>query len=124
VVVGSRNVAGGGVVGWGLLRHLLSRGGSLYSRFVLGVAVRDMTTGFKAYSRRALESIDIASVAANGYAFQIETTYRALCAGLRIVELPIVFVDRRAGQSKMSLAEVGEGVLAPPKMRWARRRGR
>lgn len=122
VVVGSRNVPGGGIVGWGLLRHVLSKGGSLYSRLVLSASVRDMTTGFKAYTRRALELIDVGSVGANGYAFQIETTYRALCAGLEVVEVPIVFVDRRAGQSKMSLGDVWEGVLAPPKMRWQRRR--
>lgn len=122
VVVGSRNVRGGGIVGWGLLRHLLSKGGSLYSRLALGASVRDMTTGFKAYTRRALELIDVGSVAANGYAFQIETTYRALSAGLAVVEVPIVFVDRRAGHSKMSLGDVLEAVLAPPKMRWRRRR--
>jgi dolichol-phosphate mannosyltransferase len=124
VVVGSRNVEGGGVVGWGPLRHLLSKGGSLYSRLALGASVRDMTTGFKAYTRRALELINVGSVAANGYAFQIETTYRALSAGLAVVEVPIVFVDRRAGQSKMSLGDVWEAVLAPPKMRWRRRSAR
>lgn len=124
VVVGSRNMPGGSIVGWGLGRHLLSKGGSLYSRLVLGAPVRDMTTGFKAYSRRALERIDVASVVTNGYAFQIETTYRALRAGLRVVEVPIVFVDRRVGQSKMSLFDVWEAVLGPPKMRWGRRRGR
>jgi dolichol-phosphate mannosyltransferase len=117
VVVGSRNIPGGGIVGWGLGRHLLSKGGSLYSRMVLGGPVRDMTTGFKAYSRRALERIDVASVVSNGYAFQIETTYRALRAGLKVVEVPIVFVDRRVGQSKMAAADIAEAVLAPLKMR-------
>jgi dolichol-phosphate mannosyltransferase len=117
VVVGSRNVAGGGVRGWGLGRHLLSRGGSLYSRVVLGVEVRDMTTGFKAYTRRALERIDIRRVRSNGYAFQIETTYLALRRGLRVSELPIVFVDRRAGHSKMSQREVWEAVVGVWRLR-------
>jgi dolichol-phosphate mannosyltransferase len=101
VVAGSRNIAGGGVEGWGVGRHLLSKGGSLYSRFVLGVDVRDLTTGYKAFTRRALEAIDLSSVRSSGYSFQIEMTYRALRAGLKVVEVPIVFVDRRAGQSKM-----------------------
>lgn len=117
VVVGSRNMPGGRVEGWGLLRHLVSKGGSLYSRWVLDVDVRDLTTGFKAYTRRALQLIDIGKLASNGYAFQIETTYRALRRGLRVVEIPIVFVDRRAGQSKMSRHEVAEGIMGVWKMR-------
>ena len=126
VVVGSRNVPGGAIEGWGPLRYLLSKGGSLYSRLVLGVAVRDLTTGFKAYTRHALETIGIDGISSNGYAFQIETTYRALKNGLRVTELPIVFVDRRAGKSKMSRHEVAEGVLGVWRMRRAqqqRRRG-
>ncbi|HVY26890.1 MAG TPA: polyprenol monophosphomannose synthase [Polyangiaceae bacterium] len=119
VVVGSRNVPGGGVVGWGPLRHLLSRGGSLYSRLLLRAPVRDMTTGFKAYKRDALTQIDIGAVRSNGYAFQVETTHRALAAGLRVVELPIVFVDRRAGASKMSARDVWEAVWSV----WRMRRG-
>ena len=119
VVVGSRSVPGGGVVGWGVGRHMLSKGGSLYSRLVLGVGVRDMTTGFKAYTRAALECIDIASIRSNGYAFQIETTYRALKSGLRVVEVPIVFVDRRVGRSKMTGRDVLEAVLGVPRMRRA-----
>jgi dolichol-phosphate mannosyltransferase len=102
VAVGSRNVAGGGVEGWGLGRHVLSKGGSLYARTILGVEVHDLTTGFKAYTRRAIEAIDLGSIRSNGYSFQIETTYRALRKGLRVAEVPIVFVDRRAGRSKMS----------------------
>ena len=102
VVVGSRGVLGGGVVGWGPVRHAISRGGSLYSRTILGARVQDMTSGFKAYNRRALEAIDAPSLRSNGYAFQIETTFRALAAGLAVVEVPIVFVDRRAGRSKLS----------------------
>jgi dolichol-phosphate mannosyltransferase len=102
VVVGSRNVPGGGIVGWGLGRHLISAGGSLYARIILGVGVRDLTTGYKAYTRRALETIDVEALRSSGYSFQIETTYRALRRGLRVVEVPIVFVDRRVGQSKLS----------------------
>jgi dolichol-phosphate mannosyltransferase len=101
VVAGSRNIPGGAVQGWGLGRRVLSKGGSLYSRGILGVAVRDLTTGFKAYTRRALEAIDIGTLRSNGYSFQIETTYRAVRCGLRVVEVPIVFVDRQAGKSKM-----------------------
>ena len=110
VVLGSRNVPGGGVEGWGLGRHALSKGGSLYARAILGVRVRDLTTGFKAYTRRALEVIDPGTVRSNGYSFQIETTYRALRKGLRVVEVPIVFVDRRAGRSKMSRRIFAEAI--------------
>ncbi|HVH46117.1 MAG TPA: polyprenol monophosphomannose synthase [Labilithrix sp.] len=102
VVIGSRNIPGGGVEGWGLGRHFISKGGSLYSRTILGLGVRDLTSGYKAFTRRALEAIDIDSVHSNGYSFQIETTYRALRKGMRVKEVPIVFVDRTAGRSKMS----------------------
>ncbi len=111
MVLGSRNVPGGGVEGWGPGRHVLSKGGSLYSRTILGVGVRDLTTGFKAYTRRALEAIDPGTLRSNGYSFQIETTYRALRKGLRVVEVPIVFVDRRAGRSKMSRRIFAEAIL-------------
>jgi dolichol-phosphate mannosyltransferase len=102
VVVGSRNIPGGDVVGWGLGRHVLSKGGSLYARCVLGVSVRDLTTGYKAYQRRALEALELSTLQSNGYSFQVETTYRALERGMSVCEVPIVFVDRRVGQSKMS----------------------
>jgi dolichol-phosphate mannosyltransferase len=101
VAVGSRNVPGGGILGWGLGRHLLSKGGSLYARLVLGAPIADLTTGFKVYRRGALEAITPSTLRSNGYAFQIETTYRALRGGARVAEVPIVFVDRRAGASKM-----------------------
>jgi dolichol-phosphate mannosyltransferase len=110
VVVGSRNVAGGGVEGWGLGRHVLSKGGSLYARAVLGVGVHDLTTGFKAYTRRAVEVLNPDTIRSNGYSFQIETTYRALRKGLRVVEVPILFVDRRAGRSKMSRRIFAEAI--------------
>jgi dolichol-phosphate mannosyltransferase len=102
VVIGSRNIPGGGVEGWGISRHLISKGGSLYSRTILGLGVKDLTSGYKAFTRRALDAIDIASVHSNGYSFQIEMTYRALRKGMRVKEVPIVFVDRTAGRSKMS----------------------
>ena len=117
VVVGSRRVPGGRVRGWGPLRHALSKGGSLYSRLVLGSSIRDMTSGFKAYTRRALEVIGPSTLRSNGYAFQVETTYRALLNGLLVVEIPILFVDRRAGASKMSWHEIGEAVIAVWRMR-------
>jgi len=102
LVLGSRYVDGGGTVNWGPVRKLISRGGSFYARTILGVGVRDLTGGFKCFRRRVLESLDLDSVAAQGYGFQIELTYRALRQGFRVEEVPIVFVDRRVGQSKMS----------------------
>lgn len=101
-VIGSRNIPGGGVEGWGLGRKFISKGGSLYARTILGLDVRDLTSGYKAFTRRALEAISIDSIHSNGYSFQIEMTYRALRKGLRVKEVPIVFVDRTLGKSKMS----------------------
>jgi dolichol-phosphate mannosyltransferase len=117
VAVGSRNVPGGGIVGWGVGRHVLSKGGSLYARLVLGAPVRDMTTGFKVYRRDALRSITPSTLRSNGYAFQIETTYRALLRGARVAEVPIVFVDRRAGHSKMDRKIFVEAVWSVWRMR-------
>lgn len=102
VVIGSRRVPGGGTENWGVGRQLISAGGSLYARTILGLPIRDLTSGFKCFRRAVLESIDLESVRSNGYSFQIEMTYRAIKKGFRVVEVPIVFVDRRAGQSKMS----------------------
>jgi dolichol-phosphate mannosyltransferase len=124
LALGSRNVAGGGVLGWGPLRHSVSKGGSLYARLLLGVAVADMTTGFKVYSRRALIAIDCETLRSNGYSFQIETTYRALRAGLAVVEVPIVFVDRRVGHSKMNARIFAEAVALVPRLRLMRLLGR
>ncbi len=118
LVVGSRYVAGGGTANWGLGRRLLSRGGGLYARTVLGVGVRDMTAGFICWKRAALEAIDLGSITSNGYSFQIETKYRALRQGLRIVEHPIVFTDRKVGQSKMSRAIVLEAVAKVWRLRF------
>jgi dolichol-phosphate mannosyltransferase len=102
VAIGSRYTAGGGTQNWGLGRRLISRGGGLYARLALGVHVNDLTAGFKAWRTTALRGIDLGAVSARGYGFQIEMSYRALRAGFRVVEVPIRFVDRRVGQSKMS----------------------
>ena len=110
VVIGSRNIPGGNVEGWGLYRHALSKGGSLYARTILGLGVRDLTSGFKAFRREVLESIDLGSVRSEGYSFQIELTYRAARKGFRVAEVPIVFVDRRHGASKMSRRIVREAI--------------
>ncbi len=101
-VIGSRNIPGGGVEGWGLGRHFISKGGSLYSRTILGLPVKDLTSGYKAFKRGSLQAIDLAGIRSEGYSFQIEMTYRLLRKRLRVEEIPIVFVDRRQGASKMS----------------------
>jgi dolichol-phosphate mannosyltransferase len=102
LVLGSRYVPGGGTVNWGVGRRFISRGGSLYARSILGVGIRDLTGGFKCFHRRVLESIELDAVKSTGYAFQIELTYRTLKKGFTVREVPIVFEDRRVGQSKMS----------------------
>lgn len=117
VVIGSRNIPGGGVEGWGPGRHLLSKGGSLYSRLILGLGIRDLTSGYKAFRREVLEAIELDAVRSEGYSFQIELTYRALRRGFSIREVPIVFVDRRAGSSKMSRRIFAEAVMMVPKLR-------
>jgi dolichol-phosphate mannosyltransferase len=124
MVLGSRYVRGGGTRNWGLLRRLVSRGGSLYAQLLLGVPIRDLTGGFKCYRRAVLETIDLDAIHSKGYAFQIETTYRALRAGFRVVEVPIVFVDREVGGSKMSKTIVLEAVWKVPALRLARVRAR
>ncbi|MDR2098261.1 MAG: glycosyltransferase family 2 protein, partial [Spirochaetaceae bacterium] len=102
VVIGSRNIPGGGVEGWSFLRNFLSKGGSFYSRFVLGCNIRDLTGGFNMWTRAALEKINLGSVISKGYSFQVEMKFRAYSAGCRIKEIPIIFVDRKKGESKMS----------------------
>ncbi len=124
LVIGSRYVPGGGTRNWGLLRRLISRGGSLYAQLLLGVPVRDLTGGFKCYRRVVLETIDLDAIDSKGYAFQIETTYRAIRAGFRVEEAPIVFVDREVGGSKMSKAIVLEAVWKVPALRLATLRSR
>jgi dolichol-phosphate mannosyltransferase len=123
LVIGSRYVEGGAIRNWGLVRRLVSAGGSLYARLLLGVPVRDLTGGFKCYRRDVLERIDLDAVRSRGYAFQIETTYRALRAGFRVVEVPITFVDREVGGSKMSRSIVLEAIWKVPALRLRALRG-
>jgi dolichol-phosphate mannosyltransferase len=117
LVLGSRYVPGGGVRDWGLVRRMISRGGGLYARTILGVHVRDLTGGFKCIHRRVLEAIDLDSVRAEGYVFQIEVTYRAVLAGFTVKEIPIVFPDRTAGKSKMSSRIALEAIWMVPALR-------
>jgi dolichol-phosphate mannosyltransferase len=111
LVIGSRWVTGGGVTNWPLSRQLISRGGNLYARLVLGAPVRDITAGFRAYRRRTLLGIDLAEVASQGYCFQIDLAWRALKAGFVVREVPIDFVERELGVSKMSRQIVAEALL-------------
>jgi dolichol-phosphate mannosyltransferase len=122
LVIGSRYVDGGGVGDWGRLRRAISRGGSAYARLVLGVGVTDLTAGFKCFRREVLEAIDLDTIQSKGYAFQVELTYRAIQHGFRVVEVPIVFRDRRVGTSKMSRRIVAEAIWRVPLLRFNRKR--
>jgi dolichol-phosphate mannosyltransferase len=117
LVLGSRYVPGGGVTDWGLFRQMLSRGGSWYARRVLRVPVRDLTGGFKCFRRETLERIDYRRTHAEGYGFQIELTYRAIKAGFRVAEVPIVFRERQVGTSKMNARIALEAVWKVPALR-------
>ena len=117
LVLGSRYVSGGGVRDWGLLRRMISRGGGLYARTILQLDVGDLTGGFKCIRRQVLEAIDLESVRAEGYVFQVEVTYRALLAGFRVQEVPILFRDRTAGSSKMSPRIAIEAMWLVPRLR-------
>jgi dolichol-phosphate mannosyltransferase len=118
LALGSRYVPGGGVVDWGLLRRFISEGGSTYARWVLSLHVRDLTGGFKCFKREVLEAIHFDSVRSQGYAFQVELTYRAARAGFKVVEVPIVFKDRELGQSKMSWRIAAEAMWLVPRLRF------
>ncbi len=120
LALGSRYVPGGGVSDWGLLRRVISEGGSTYARWVLGLRVKDLTGGFKCFKREVLEAIHFDSVRSQGYAFQVELTYRAVKAGFKVVEVPIVFKDRELGQSKMSWRIAAEAMWLVPKLRYGR----
>lgn len=122
VVLGSRYVQGGGVVGWPLLRRAISKGGCMYARLVLGVSVQDLTGGFKAFRSGLLEYLLGRSVDARGYGFQIQMTYEAILAGYRVREVPIVFRDRVRGASKMHFGVVTEAALMVPRLRLGARR--
>jgi dolichol-phosphate mannosyltransferase len=125
--VGSRWVPGGGTRNWSFLRTFISRGGSVYARLILGVPVKDLTSGFKCFSRSVLERLDLQTVRSNGYAFQVEMNHRCYLHGFRVVEVPILFVDRRVGKSKMGSHIVTEAMLVVVRLRLqtlsARRRG-
>ena len=121
LVLGSRYVEGGGVRNWGLRRRIMSRGGSWYARTVLGLGVRDLTGGFKCFRRAVLEAIDLDQVRSQGYAFQVELTYRAIQLGFRVTEIPIEFTERREGHSKMTRAIVLEAAWMVPSLRTRRR---
>jgi dolichol-phosphate mannosyltransferase len=116
-VLGSRYVQGGSIADWGRTRRFVSAGGSLYARLLLGVGVHDLTGGFKCYRREVLEALDLDAIGSRGYAFQIETTYRALQRGFRVVEVPIAFADRERGGSKMSRSIVLEAIWKVPLLR-------
>jgi dolichol-phosphate mannosyltransferase len=118
LVLGSRYVQDGGIRNWGLVRRFISRGGSLYAQVLLQLGIRDLTGGFKCYRRRVLETIDLDAIESRGYAFQIETTYRALRAGFSVVEVPITFSDREVGGSKMSKSIVLEAIWKVPVLRF------
>ena len=120
LVLGSRYVTGGGVRDWGVVRRMISRGGGTYARLILGVDVRDLTGGFKCIRREVLEAIDLSTVRAEGYVFQIEVTYRAIGAGFTVKEVPIIFPDRAVGASKMSWKIAIEAMLLVPSLRFAR----
>ena len=117
VVIGSRNIPGGQIVGWSPLRRFISKGGSLYARLVLGLPIRDCTSGFKCFRRAALEALDLAALRSNGYAFQVEVNYACARAGLTLAEVPIVFPDRVQGTSKMSGRIVVEAALLVLRLR-------
>jgi dolichol-phosphate mannosyltransferase len=117
LVLGSRYVEGGSIPNWGRVRRFISSGGSWYARMLLGVEVRDLTCGFRCYRRAVLETIDLDAIESRGYAFQIEGTYRTLRAGFRVVEIPITFVDREHGGSKMSRSIVLEAIWKVPVLR-------
>ncbi|HEY1513133.1 MAG TPA: polyprenol monophosphomannose synthase [Gaiellaceae bacterium] len=122
LVLGSRYVGGGGVVGWPLVRQAISKGGCLYARLVLGIPVRDLTGGFKAWRSGVVEYLLGRSIDARGYGFQIQMTYEAILAGYRVREIPIVFRERVRGESKMSVDVVREAALMVPRLRLAARR--
>jgi dolichol-phosphate mannosyltransferase len=124
LAIGSRYVQGGGVADWGVVRRVISRGGSAYARLVLGLPVRDLTAGFKCFRREVLEAIDLDSIESKGYAFQVEITYRAIQQGFDVVEVPIVFRDRQEGSSKIDRSVITEALWRVPLLRLAGHRSR
>jgi dolichol-phosphate mannosyltransferase len=123
VVIGSRRVPGGKAINWPLTRQIVSRGGSLYAQLMLGLAIHDLTTGYKGFRCQALELLDLATITSNGFSFHIEVNWRCIRRGLKIKEIPIQFVDRRVGQSKMSERIFVEAMLVVARLRWEELRG-
>jgi len=124
LVIGSRYIKGGGVKNWGLMRKIISRGGGIYSRLILGLPIQDLTGGFKCFRRKVLETIGINDLKSNGYSFQVETTYKTFLNNFKIKEIPIIFEDRRVGQSKMSSGIFVEALLMIIKLRLSVKRGK
>ncbi len=124
LAIGSRYVPGGRVADWGVIRRAISKGGSTYARLVLGLGIRDLTAGFKCFRREVLEAIDLDSIESRGYAFQVEITYRTIQHGFKVVEVPIVFRDRREGSSKIDRSIITEAMWRVPLLRFGRRRSR
>ena len=120
LVLGSRYVPGGGTTDWGLVRKLISRGGNVYAGVILGLPVHDATGGFRCYRRSVLETIDLDAIRSTGYGFQVEMVYRAIQAGFRVGEIPIIFPDRRVGKSKMSRKIVAEALVNVVRLRIGR----
>jgi dolichol-phosphate mannosyltransferase len=120
LAIGSRYVAGGGVEDWGVVRRVISRGGSTYARLVLGLRVNDLTAGFKCFRREVLEKIDLNAIESRGYAFQVEITYRTIQQGFNVVEVPIVFRDRQVGSSKIDRSVITEALWRVPQLRFRR----
>jgi dolichol-phosphate mannosyltransferase len=121
MVMGSRYIRGGGIDNWNIARRLLSRFGNIYARCVLGVKIKDLTSGFRCYRREVIEKINLKDIKSNGYSFQIETAYRTLLAGFKIKEIPIVFIERKQGRSKMSNSIIMEAILMVWKLRFQRK---
>ncbi len=118
LTIGSRYVAGGGTTDWGMIRQMISRGGNVYARLILGMPLADCTGGFRCYRREALAALDLDAIRSNGYTFQIEMAYRLWRKGMKVGEIPIIFPDRRVGQSKMSRQIVAEALINVWKLRW------
>jgi dolichol-phosphate mannosyltransferase len=124
LVLGSRYIPGGSIPNWGAVRRFISRGGNIYAQAWLGSGLRDLTGGFKCFRRAVLETVDLSAIRARGYAFQIETTYRVMEAGFKVVEVPIAFTDREQGHSKMSRSIVLEAIWQVPLLRLRALQGR
>lgn len=118
LIIGSRYIKGGGTEGWSKIRELISRGGCFYAKVILGLKIKDLTGGFKCYSRKVLENIDLDKVGSNGYMFQIEMTYKAIKSGLKVREIPIIFIERAQGKTKFNRKIIWEAIINCWKLRF------